>query len=84
MTVYFNIYTFSNEVNNFYLCANLSILSINIGIVRVPVLINTLLMMNGSFEIYLQRNIAMRHVKVDKTDLLYKYVLYVNLIIKHM
>ena len=66
MNVYLNIYNLSNEFNILNLCANLSILSINIGIVIFPILINTLLMVTGSFQIYLWRNIAMRHVKVGK------------------
>ena len=55
------MYDLSNEVTILNLCANLSILSINIGIVRFP-----MLMVTGSFQLYLWRNIAKRHVKVDK------------------
>ncbi len=39
---------------------------LRIGIVRFPMLINALLIVIGSFKIYLQRNISKRHVKVDK------------------
>ena len=60
------IYHLSNEVNMFNVCANLNVLSINIGIVRFPMLINTLLVVTGSSKMYLQRNIAKTHVNVDK------------------
>ena len=33
--------------------------------IRFPVLINTLLIVTGSFKFYLQRNIAKRHVKIE-------------------
>ena len=60
------MYNISIEVSILNVYVYVSIDLSSIGIVRFPMLINTLLIVIGSFKINLHRNIAKRHVKVDK------------------
>ena len=56
------MYNISIDVNISNVCVYLT--SLSIGIVRFPMLINTLLIVIETFNIYFHRNIA--KVKVDK------------------